>query len=251
MTAPRKGATPEQQVVALGRLIEDQARQITALKDEIERRFNAQAGDVSGVARTAEDLARDVGTAKANAKKALELVVSVAEQLAAAEADDEERKRPLNLLMPEDRDAALEALRELRDWLRAVYVRYEGGGDQAAPVLSDCWAWHTGAVTELYVLHRMWFAAYQGPRASDQLVADWHDRYRPGTVRRVNAALKECRPEKHVDRMRYRPPGVHGDELLDDLADWMVTGEHGRKAPPPPTPAMVADARARRAIDEE
>jgi hypothetical protein len=249
VTTPRKGATPEQQVVALGRLIEDQARQITAMKEELERRFNAQAGLVAGAVRDAAAAKGEVTAAKGTAKKALDLVVSVAENLGIGD-DEKERELPVNVLMPRSSEDALEALEELRDWLRSIYVRYEGAGDQPTPILSDCWAWHSGAVAELYALYRMWDAAFEGPKASDQLVADWHDRYRPGTVRRVNAVLRDCRPEKHVDRMKYRPPGVHGDELLDDLANWMVNGEYGRQSPPPPTPAMVADARARRAAAE-
>ena len=243
MTTQRKGATPEQQVVALGRLIEDQARTIAALKDEIERRFNAQAGDVA-------ELRRESGQAARASTRALALITDVAERLGDEQAEPEERVLPVNLLMAADGNAVAEVLEELRAWLRAVYIRYEGSGDQPAPVLSDCWAWHPGAVTELHTLYRVWLAAFEGPRASDQAVADWHDRYRPGTVRRVNASLADCRPEKHVDQMRYRPRGVYGDEMLGELAEWMVTGDYGQLAPPSPTPAMVADSRARRTDDE-
>lgn len=244
MTTQRPRATPEQQVVALGRLIEEQARTITALQGEIERRFDAQAGDVA-------ELRRESGRAARTSTQALALITDVAERLGEDQGEAQERVLPVNLLMATDGGATAEVLDELHGWLRAVYVRYEGTGDQPAPILSDCWAWHPGAVTELHALYRVWLAAFDGPRASDQAVADWHDRYRPGTVRRVNAALRECRPEKHVDPMKYRPPGVHGDELLGELAAWMVTSDYGRKAPPPPTLGMVTDSRARRAAEEE
>jgi hypothetical protein len=244
MTAPRKGATPEQQVVALGRLIEEQARTIAALKDEIERRFNAQAGDVAELRRVSAQATR-------TSTQALALITDVATRLGEDQAGEPEHTPPVNLLLAGDGDATTQVLEQLRDWLRAVYVRYEGAGDQPAPFLSDCWVWHPGAVTELHALYRMWVVAFESPRASDQAVADWHDRYRPGTVRRVNAALRDCRPEKHADPMKYRPPGVYGDELLGELAEWMVTGDYGRKAPPVPTPAMVVDSRTRRAAEEE
>jgi hypothetical protein len=238
VTGPRRGATPEQQVVALGRLLEDTNRQIEALKGELERRFNAQAGDVAEANRGAAQATRA-------AKKALDLIVELSERLGDDQGGEQEREMPANLLMPDDPEQVLLAMRELKTWLRAVYVRYEGSGDSPAPVLSDCWAWHTAAVVELWTLYRMWLAAYQGPKASDQLVADWHDRYRPGTVRRVNAALTGCRPSKHADRMRYRPPGVHGTEMLPELAGWMVVGQHGQASPPEPTAAMVKEAEAR------
>lgn len=243
MTAQRKATTPEQQAVALGRLLEEQARTITALKEEIERRFNAQAGDVA-------ELRRESGQAARTSTRALALISDVAEHLGEDQAD-EQRVLPVNLLAAGDSDATAGVLAELRDWLRAVYMRYEGSGDQPAPYLSDCWAWHPGAVTELHACYRMWLAAFEGARASDQAVADWHDRYRPGTVRRVQAALRGCRPEKHVDPLKYRPAVVRGDELLDDLARWMVTGDCGRKAPPAPTPAMVADSRTHRADEDQ
>lgn len=235
MTTPRKGATAEEKIVALGRLIEEQSRKIDALTAELDRRFNANAVDVA-------DAKRDAGHADRTARRALDLIVEVSKQISEGEGGEEEpRKLPANLLMPEDVDELLTMLRELRTWLRTVYMRYGGNDDDPdRPTLSGCWAWHPGAVTELWTLYRMWLAAYQGPKASDQAVADWHDRYRPGTVRRVNAALRGCWLEKHTDRMAYKPPAVRGDELLHELATWMVEGGFGEASPPAPTPGMLA-----------
>ena len=70
----------------------------------------------------------------------------------------------------------------------------------ATPRLPECWLWHPDVVEELLWLSHAWLAAYQGPAASVALAADWHDRLRPGVVRRIKAQAGSCSRERHQTR---------------------------------------------------
>ena len=70
-----------------------------------------------------------------------------------------------------------------------------------------------------------WSAAYQGPQASVALVGDWHDRQRPGVVRRIRQSAGSCSFENHQTRAGWsrRPsaaPDVPGVEHLPSIAAW-------------------------------
>ena len=104
---------------------------------------------------------------------------------------------PSWLLLPADPDLAGRVLDELAGWLAVVYLRYPDGADH----LPECWCWHPDVVEELLWLMHAWAAAYQGPQARSALVGDWHDRQRPGVVRRI-------RPERGVVLGR-EPPDPH------------------------------------------
>ena len=120
-----------------------------------------------------------------------------------------------------DRVAAGEDLDDLLGWLRAVYLRY----DRAE--LSTCWAWHPGVVEELRVVrdaHREAIAAVaeSGVRA----LGDWHERSRPGVVKRVSAALDGCDLTRHAagHNRAPRPITVPLADHLDDLTStWTTT----------------------------
>jgi hypothetical protein len=121
------------------------------------------------------------------------------------------------------------AVVDLLDWLAEVYLQYDGS------TLAPCWAWHPGVVEELAVLrgiHRVIYDAADWVR-----LGDWHDRYRPGVVRRVGQALAGCDISRHAEP---QPPVV-------PLADALVTiyAARAAKAPiPAPSEAQTADARA-------
>ena len=126
-------------------------------------------------------------------------------------------------------------LAELAAWLELVYLRYP----DAAQGLPECWCWHPDVVEELLWLMHAWLAAYQGKAASVGLVADWHDRYRPGVVRRVRAAAGSCSIEAHQTRegwTRYPagPPVVPGVEALPAIARWWGLGRHEDAPEPAP-----------------
>ncbi|MEV0217798.1 hypothetical protein [Micromonospora sp. NPDC050695] len=103
-------------------------------------------------------------------------------------------------------------------------------------------------MTELLALREAWISAYQGPRASAESVMDWHDRYRPGTVARVNTALGQCYLQRHLatGELSYTPARISATEQLTDIARWWATS-HGDTAAPPPSPNVVAESAAARA----
>jgi hypothetical protein len=126
-------------------------------------------------------------------------------------------------------------LDELAGWLGAVYLRYP----DAVESFPDCWCWHPHAVEELLWLMHAWAAAYQGSTASVTLVGEWHDRWRPGVVRRIKATAGICSQENHQTRDAWPKvasgaPTVPGEDQLGGLAEWWA----GRRdeAPPEPRP---------------
>ena len=134
-------------------------------------------------------------------------------------------------------DPALAAavLDELVGWLAAVYLRYPDGADH----LPECWTWHPDVVEELLWLMHAWAAAYQGPQASVALVGDWHDRHRPGVVRRIRQSAGSCSYEKHQtrsgwDTLSSAAPTVPGLEHVGSIAAWWAT-RRDDPAPEPPT----------------
>jgi hypothetical protein len=89
------------------------------------------------------------------------------------------------------RDAS-ELLERLTGWVGGVYLRYAD-----ARQLPECWLWHPDVVEELIWLHAAWLAAYSD-EAPASAVGDWHDRHRPGVVRRVKQYAGICSLEAHL-----------------------------------------------------
>lgn len=152
---------------------------------------------------------------------------------------------PSWLLAPTDPDTVGMVLHGLRGWLDAVYLRYT----DAAAGLPECWCWHPDIVEELVWLMHAWLAAYQGPAASVGLVADWHDRYRPGVVRRVKLVGGSCSRERHQTRPgRDRPAGAPtapAGEAATAIAQWWAL-HRDQPAPEPadrPVPTRPTDGR--------
>lgn len=74
-----------------------------------------------------------------------------------------------------------EALRrELTGWVRWLRSRYP-----LARRVPSCWADHPEIVEELTALWLAWQAAYTEPDASLTAAADWHDRWLPGFLYRL------------------------------------------------------------------
>lgn len=144
------------------------------------------------------------------------------------------------LALPADVTAAHEVLVELFDWLQQVYLRYP----DAAAGLPECWLWHPDVVEELLWLQQAWQAAYHDEHASVSLAGDWHDRYRPGVVRRITTAAGRCSLENHQPRSDRPslsgPVGAPLAEALEPIATWWATN---RNSPGPiPTPEQLATA---------
>ena len=135
---------------------------------------------------------------------------------------------PCPLLDPAGLDTA-----GLLGWLDQVYVQYDGAA------LPACWAWHPGVVAELAWL---WLAHEAAHATADPCrVGDWHDRYRPGVVRRVHDALKGCDVAEHA------PGRAHDQDqpavpLTGALAPAQAARATGAPAPHP-TAEQVAQAR--------
>ncbi|ODU24848.1 MAG: hypothetical protein ABT15_32320 [Pseudonocardia sp. SCN 73-27] len=178
------------------------------------------AGPVAGLARLVDGLRRDLNPLIALPERVDELaslVAGLADALAASTARRHAAPAPSWLLAPTDTQNAAELLDALAGWLGAVFLRYPDG----AAALPDCWCWHPDIVEELVWLMHAWSAAYQGPAASVGLAGDWHDRQRPGVVRRIRGAAGSCSRENHQTRPG-RPPLATGAPTVPAAAELTV-----------------------------
>lgn len=205
----------------------------------------ASAAAVAGLAREVEGLRRTVEPLRDAVERTDELarlVAQLADAVSALPARPAPTAPPSWLVLPADTGAAGHVLGELLAWLHAVYLRYADG----AAVLPECWPWHPEVVEELLWLMHAWLAAYQGKHASVAAAGDWHDRARPGVVRRIRSAVGTCSLENHLDRdgwgqpMHRGPRLVPGAQAADLIAAWW--GEHRDEPAPEPTPGHVDSA---------
>jgi hypothetical protein len=110
-----------------------------------------------------------------------------------------------------DRQDAELLLLRLAQWVEGIYLRYTD-----ARQLPDCWLWHPDVVEELVWLRAAWLAAY-APEAPANAAGDWHDRQRPGDVRRIRDYAGLCSLEAHL------PSGErHASALVAPTADATV-----------------------------
>ena len=104
-------------------------------------------------------------------------------------------------LSPEDRAARLA---ELTQWADTV-LRAEYGGYP----LPACWANHPHASWELSTLAAEWHRTYTRTRPDLNRAREFHDRWLPGTMRRITDITRRCGPEcitlqrAHNTRQRY------------------------------------------------
>ncbi|MHA6620321.1 hypothetical protein [Pseudonocardia sp. DLS-67] len=203
----------------------------------------ARAEAVAGLAREVHDLSRAVATLPEVAGRVEQLgsrteeLGKVVGQLSEAVQAATRRPKPVPapswLLLPDDPQMVERVLGELCSWLHAVFLRYPDG----AAAVPECWMRHPEVVEELLWLMHAWCAAYQGATASVQLAGDWHDRQRPGVVRRIQRSAGSCSSEKHLTRPEWDqyPPGAAAVPGVDDaevMAEWWGT----RRDDPPPEP---------------
>ena len=89
-----------------------------------------------------------------------------------------------------DRETYLARLADLRRWadtvLRQQYSGYE---------LRDCWPRHTPAIWELSTLAAEWHRTYRGTRPDLARALEFHDRWLPGTMRRITDITRACMPQ--------------------------------------------------------
>jgi hypothetical protein len=138
-------------------------------------------------------------------------------------------------------------LARLIGWMRGVFLRYA----DAVRFLPACWLWHPEVVEELVWLRQAWLAAYADPEAPVSLAGDWHDRQRPGVVRRIRDYAGLCSIEAHrPDGGRCdRAPAVPLADAAGAIACWWAT-DRGGPAPAPTagqlSAALGRPARGRR-----
>lgn len=187
------------------------ARQVDRLRDALTAAdVPALRDDVQGLAVTVAGLADQVA------------------ELAEVGAG-KEQPAPSWLWPMEPGDAALavavseQLLAGLVEWAERVYVQFDDAR------LPDCWLWHPAVVEELVWLWRAWRAAYRGSAATVQRAGDWHDRQRPGVVRRIRDAAGSCSLREHLEPAPA--PVVPTADAAPAVAAWRAV--QGRQAPVP------------------
>lgn len=194
------------------------------------------SGPLAGLARLVDGLRRDVDPLTPlpqRVEELAEVLARLSETVASIANRRNAGAAPSWLLAPEDPEITATLLDQLAGWLQTIYLRYPDG----AAALSDCWLWHPDVVEELVWLMHAWSAAYQGPAASVALAGDWHDRQRPGVVRRIRQTVGSCSRDRHRDRPGRPPlhsgrPDLSGADQLAEIAGWWATGRD--LAPPEP-----------------
>lgn len=196
------------------------------------------AAAVAGLARETEALRRrldDLGALRGQVAELADVVADLAERLI---TDKAAPAGPTSWLGLPDHDAGEVAVRraaavlvDLVGWTNLVYLRYP----DAAASLPECWLWHPDVVEELLWLRTAWAVAYRGPVASALQAGDWHDRCRPGVVRRIRVAAGTCSRESH--RASPRPTTACLDAVIQAIAAWWTGDRDGC----PPTAEHLAD----------
>jgi hypothetical protein len=217
----------------------------------------ASAAAVAGLAREVEALSRRLGRVATEAEAANEsagtvnrALADVVDRIEALAATIRATRKPAALVgQPGVRswltmDDELDARRELAalvQWLARVFLQYPDG----AAALGECWLWHPTVVEELTWLRYAWLDAYVGEAASAARAGDWHDRQRPGVVRRLATLLGDCSLAAHsrggrADRVT---PGVPAAAAVDDMAVWW-TASHGSAPAPAPAAGLLTQSEA-------
>jgi len=204
---------------------------------------------VAGLAREVEAMRRAMQQVATTAELArlqrlvTELGDTVAVHAAAAAsgpARGEPGQMPSWLCAPADHGNVRALLTDLTRWLDDIYLRYA----DAARTLPECWLWHPEVVEELTWLMYAWLAAYQADEASVKAAGDWHDRLRPGVVRRVGDYTKGCSLENHLPARATPPARVPLANAAEAITDWWSDPAARREFAPEPTTEQLDEALA-------
>ena len=219
--------------------------------DETDPQVVALARGVERVTRRVDNLERLARQVAADATRQVTDVELLVQQLAAEvtalarvvgdphEPDDDAADAVAGAvrswLLAGDPEQARGDLADLVEWLTAVYLRYPGAA------LPSCLLWHPAVVEELWWLRNAHRAAYTGEGASWRDVADWHDRQRPGVVKRVSGAVGYCELARHAGNGDRRGPA--GPVVpLAGAADQIATAWTEHRTAPEPTPEQTHEA---------
>jgi hypothetical protein len=172
---PGPGEAGDERLVALGRENARTARRVADLESLVRQ----LASDVTS-------LAQFVGGASPGSGDAGEPGESGGEQAGA-------RVPPVRAwLLTDNPERAAAGLAGLIEWLDTVYLAYSDAQ------LPSCWLWHPEVVEELRWLRGAHAEAYHPQQGSWLRVGDWHDRQRPGVVRRIRDAVGSCELMLHT-----------------------------------------------------
>ena len=196
----------------------------------------ARIDAVVGLAREIEALRRAVTPLLPVSERVDELaglLAQVTDVVASLSARPAAVPAPSWLMLPAEEFTARRLLGELTAWLHAVFLRYPDG----ATSLPECWLYHPDVIEELLWLMHAWCAAYQGSAASVALAGEWHERARPGVVRRIGKSAGACSIEQHQTRPDWdqTPRGavpVPGMESVEMISRWWAA-DRDRPAPEP------------------
>jgi hypothetical protein len=202
----------------------------------------ARVEALAGLAREVDGLRRGMEALVGTPTRVDDLartVAQLADAVSAMPARPGPTMAPSWLAAPTDSEALAGVLDGLCRWLHQVFLRYPDG----AAVLPECWLWHPDVIEELLWLSHAWRAAYESRGASVQLAGDWHDRQRPGVVRRLRTAVGSCSRERHQTRPGWNstPLGatpVPGADAASSIAWWWAAARDD--APPEPDPDETA-----------
>ncbi|GAA1858739.1 hypothetical protein GCM10009836_43720 [Pseudonocardia ailaonensis] len=193
---------------------------------------------LTGLAREVDGLRRAVDPLRELPGRVDELAQLVARLADSVAAPSRRAPAPSWLMAPTDQGDVRLLLDEVVSWLGAIYLRYP----DAVQGMPECWPWHPDAVEELLWLMHAWAAAYQGDGASVALAADWHDRLRPGVVRRIRQSVGTCSRDNHRTRPGWTSldgsaPVVASLDAFEAITDWWAS----RRSEPAPEPAQGED----------
>jgi hypothetical protein len=138
-------------------------------------------------------------------------------------------------LLADDPEHARGDLADLVEWLGRAYLRYPGAA------LPSCWLWHPAVVEELWWLRNAHRAAYTGEGASWRDAGDWHDRQRPGVVKRVSGAVGDCELARHAAGGAWDGSG-RGVVPLAGAADRIAQTWTATNTSPTPTDKQITEA---------
>ena len=226
--APAPSSDLEVQLARLQSAVAGLASEVEAMRRGM--RTVATSGELDRVAATVAELSETVAVMQA-----------VNGKLRESEAI------PSWLTLPREFRDAVDVLSDLTAWMRDVYLRYA----DAARDLPECWLWHPDIVEELVWLQYAWLSSYRDDNASVRAAGDWHDRLRPGVVRRIHSYARTCSLENHLTGRPNATGAPHLPVADDDeratsaIAAWWTEARE-QPAPEPTNGQMTAAAAAAR-----
>jgi hypothetical protein len=183
----------------------------------------------------------------ATAASVTELAATVAalqEALAALSEEEENARWSWFELSP---DEATKALSKLDPWVRTILARH----GKVLAQLRPCWWQHPLVVEELLVLSQLWHKTYRGKKASPEKAADWHEKWLPGWLERVEdrREFSDCE-SGHAVRPLTVPAGwgpIPAEAVTGLATDWAATRAQWpppRRTRPVPVPSQRYGASA-------